>query len=174
MVFTLILTALISAGSAVELAAQQKIGYINANELIMSMPERDSAAAQVEAKRQEFIRQSEELQVEFNKKYEAFTTQQATLSTLIRQTKEAELQDMSKNIETFNAAADQELTRINQELFQPILESAQAAIKEVALENGFTYILDIGGSGAGAVIYFPEDDPSLNVLPLVKKKLGLE
>jgi outer membrane protein len=39
----------------------------------------------------------------------------------------------------------------------------------VARENGFTYIFDLS---RGSVIYFSEQ--SEDILPLVKKKLGLE
>lgn len=169
--YTLVAAALLLAGSASQVFAQQKIGHINSNDLVMSMPERDSAMNAYEQKRQEFLNQSEELQVEFNKKYETYLMRRDSLSQLVRQTKEAELTDMSRNIETFNAAADQELQRINQELFQPILEKAQQAIKEVAEENGFTYIFDTS-QGMG-VLYFPETG-SENILPLVRKKLGLQ
>lgn len=168
--YVLILTAILFAGSAIQVTAQQKIGHINSNELIMAMPERDSAVNQLEQKRQEFLMQSEELQVEFNKKYETYMTKRETLTQLIRQTKEAELNDMSKNIETFNTAADQELTRIQQELFQPIIERAQKAIKEVAEEQKFTYILDIG---TGAVLHFPETGTE-NIMSAVKTKLGIK
>lgn len=166
----LVAAVLMMAGSANQVFAQQKIGHINSNELLMAMPERDSAVSQLEARRTEFLNQSEELQVEFNKKYENYLTRRDSLTQLIRQAKEAELQDMSQNIETFNAAADQELQRIQQELFQPIIEKAQKAIKEVATENGYTYILDIG---TGAVLHFPETGNE-NIMPLVKKKLGIQ
>lgn len=170
MVLALIATVLLSVGSAWNVVAQQKIGYINSNELIMMMPERDSAMASLETKRQDFLKQSEELQVEFNQKYESYLTKRDTFSQLVRQTKEAELGDLRDRIDTFNTAADQELQRLQQELFQPIIERAQKAIKDVASEQGFTYILDIG---TGAVLYFPETG-SENILPSVKKKLGLQ
>ncbi|MCK5821662.1 MAG: OmpH family outer membrane protein [Bacteroidales bacterium] len=170
MVLALIFTVLLSAGSVLNGVAQQKIGYINSNELIMAMPERDSAMTMVEQKRQDFLRQSEELQVEFNKKYEDYLMKQDSLSPLIRSTKENELGDLRDRIETFNAAADQELQRFNQEVFQPIIERAQQAIKDVAIEQGFTYILDLSQA---AVIYYPEEG-SENILLAVKKKLGLE
>jgi len=170
MILALVFTVLLSAGSALNGVAQQKIGYINSNDLIMSMPERDSAMNTLEQKRQDFLRQSEELQVEFNKKYEDYLMKQDSLSPLIRSTKEAELGDLRDRIDTFNSAADQELQRYQQEVFQPIIELAQKAIKEVATEQGFTYILDVS---QGAVIFFPEEG-SENILPLVRKKLGLE
>jgi outer membrane protein len=41
------------------------------------------------------------------------------------------------------------------------------AISEVGKENGYTYIFDVG---TGAVVFFDNGD---NILPLVKKKLGI-
>lgn len=170
-VLALVFTVLLSAGSALNGVAQQKIGYINSNDLMLAMPERDSAMNTLEQKRQDFLRQSEELQVEFNKKYEDYLMKQDSLSPLIRSTKEAELGDLRDRIDTFNAAADQELQRYQQEIFQPIIERAQQAIKEVAVELGFTYILDLT---QGAVIYYPDEESENNIMPAVRKKLGLE
>ena len=164
-VFTLFLL-----GSTFETSAQLKIGCINSNELISLMPENDSAQAVIEARTNEFVVQSQELQAELNKKYDKFQTQQDSWSPLIRQTKQAEIQDMAKNVETFNAAADQELTRIRQEIYNPIVGKAQNAIKEVATEGGFTYIIDLGTNVA---LFFPEEAP-LNILEAVKTKLGIQ
>ncbi len=55
------------------------------------------------------------------------------------------------------------------ELLHPIYEKATNAIKEVGKENGFTYIFDLN---SGGVVYVAET--SEDVLPLVKKKLGLQ
>lgn len=170
MVLSLIAIVLLSAGSVMNVAAQQKIGYINSQELIMAMPERDSAMGILEEKRQDFLKQSESLQVEFNKKYEAYATEVESLSTLVRQTKEDELSDLKDRIDTFTAAADQELQRLNGEIFKPIVDRAQKAIKEVAAEDGFTYVLDTYN---GIVLVFPEEG-SENLMPKVLKKLGIQ
>jgi len=55
------------------------------------------------------------------------------------------------------------------QLLQPIIEKADKAIKEVGKENGYTYIFDLS---RGSVVYFSE--VSEDVLPLVKKKLGIQ
>jgi len=162
--------AVLFIGSSTATFAQQKIGCINSNDLITAMPENDSAMAAIEKKTNEFIAQSQELQVELNKKYEAFLAQSDSLSPLIRKTKQAEINDLAKNVETFNAAADQELNRYRQEIYDPIVEKAQNAIKEVANEGGFTYIIDLGTNTA---LFFPEEAP-LNILETVKAKLGIE
>ena len=54
-----------------------------------------------------------------------------------------------------------------QELLEPILSKARKAIEEVAKEGKYTYIFDKTG---GTILYANESE---DVLPLVKKKLGL-
>ncbi len=54
-----------------------------------------------------------------------------------------------------------------EEIYSPVLKQAEEAIKSVAKENGYSYILD---TSAGAVLYSQDSD---NIAPLVKKKLGL-
>ena len=54
-------------------------------------------------------------------------------------------------------------------LLKPLLDRAEAAIKTVAKENGYSYIFD--SSKGGAVLYSPESE---DVLPLVKAKLGIK
>lgn len=170
MIFVLLACSFLGAGTAFQANAQIKIGHINSQVLLMAMPERDSAMLVLEEQRQAILKQSEELQVEYNKKLEAYLTQRDSLSPLIIKTKEDELTDYQNRIRTFEAAADQELQDRQQALFQPIIERAQQAIKDVSEENGFTYVLDVG---TGAVVYFPEDE-TYDILPLVKAKLGIQ
>ena len=172
LIYVLLACAFLLTGTIVETKAQLKIGHINSQELLMSMPERDSVLTVLENQRQAILKQSEELRVEYNKKLESYIQQRDSLSPLIVKTKEDELNDFQTRINTFEAAAEQELAAKQQELFQPIVDRAQNAIKSVAQENGYTYILDIAAQ-SGTVLYFPEDE-SYNVLPLVKAKLGIQ
>ena len=170
MIFVLLACAFLGAGTTFKANAQIKIGHINSQELLAVMPERDSALLVLEEQNQAIIRQSEELRVEYSIKEEAYIRQRDSLSPLIAKTKEDELMDYRNRINTFEAAAQQEMQNKQQELFQPIADKAQAAIKEVAQENGFTYILDLS---IGSVVYYPEDE-AYNILSLVKAKLGIE
>jgi len=136
------------------------------------MPERDSILAILEEQRQSIIKQSEELRVEYANKEEAYIRQRDSLSPLIAKTKEDELLDYQNRINTFEAAAQQQMAESQQTLFQPVIDKAQNAIKAVAEENGFTYILDIA-TQVGTVLYYPEDE-SYDILKLVKAKLGIK
>ena len=53
------------------------------------------------------------------------------------------------------------------ELVQPFIDKAKAAVKEVAKENKYTYIIN---SIEDVVLYSEASD---DVMPLVKKKLGI-
>jgi outer membrane protein len=146
----------------------QKIGHINSQELLAAMPESDSAQKQVEKIAKEHESVIEEMTVEYNKKVEALTKTYETLSDLAKASKEAELQDIQTRIQKFQQDAQEDLQRKRAELFKPIQDKALAAVNAVAAENGFAYILD---SGIGAVVY--EGPDAQDILPLVKKKLGL-
>lgn len=150
--------------------AQQKIGCINSNDLISAMPENDSASAVIEARTQEFVKQIEEIQVELNNKLDKYQKERETLNNLIRKTREDELNSMNANLENFRSAADQELQKLREELYRPIIEKAKKAIQEVADEGGFTYIID---SAVNTLLVFPDKAP-LNILEPVKAKLKID
>jgi outer membrane protein len=146
-----------------------KIGHINSQELLQAMPESDSAQAKLDKAVKELQSQLEAMQVEFNNKYQDYVSKKDTYSDLIKQTKEADLQQMNQRIQQFQANAEQDVQKQRTEIFKPVLDKANKAIAEIAKENGFTYILDLS---AGTVIY--HSDNSTNILPLVKQKLGLK
>jgi outer membrane protein len=149
--------------------AQPKLGHINSQELFAAMPERDSAQKKLQNLAQQLENTLEELQVEYNKKLDDYQTNVETMTPLIKRTKENELQDLLQRIQDFQVDAEQDLQQQRAELLKPIQEKAFKAVQEVAQENGFTYIFDMG---VGTIIYAAEE--AEDILPLVKQKLGLE
>ncbi|MCK4852635.1 MAG: OmpH family outer membrane protein [Bacteroidales bacterium] len=145
-----------------------KFGHINSQELLTAMPESDSAQATIESLAGDYELQLEEMNVELRKKYDDYLNNQDSYSSLIKQTKEADIQEMQQRIQQFEQMAQQDLQSQQQQLLQPILEKANNAIKEVAEENGFVYIFDVS---RGNPVYF--SDKSIDILPLVRTKLGL-
>ena len=148
-----------------------KLGHINSQELFISMPESDSAQKKLEKAKTIMQTTLEELQVEFNKKYEDFNklAQDPTASELILKTKEDELRSLQERIQTFQQQAEQDLGNQRVALFKPIQDKAVKAVNDVAAENGFTYIFDTAG---GALVYTSPE--SQDILALVKAKLGLK
>ncbi len=147
-----------------------KFGHINSDELFAIMPERDTIISQMEALRTELQNTLEIMQVEYNNKLNDYTNEAENLSDLVRQTKEEELMGLSQRITNFQQNADSQLQNKQMELMQPVIQKAEKAIKDVARENGFTYIFDLS---RGPIIYFDEAK-SEDILEKVKAKLGIE
>jgi outer membrane protein len=152
------------------LAQSFKFGHINSDELIKSMPQYDSATVKLEKQRKELLNALELLTVELNNKADTYNKEMKTLTELVRQTKEQELQDMQARIQTFQTNAQTTLQEQQNTLFQPIFNKADKAIKEVGKEGGYTYVFDVA---KGQLLYFDETK-STNIIALVKTKLGLK
>jgi outer membrane protein len=169
-VLTLAACAVFIIGSSTVAFAQLKIGHIDTQEVLKLMPERDSASKIFEKFNAEITKNFEEMNVNYNNMVETYTKQKDSLSDFIRKAKEAELVDMNGKIQNFREVAQQELDKKQQELMAPIVDKLKKAIKAVAEANKFTYVID---AQEGGLMYVPEDE-SLNLLPLVKAKLGIK
>jgi len=150
-------------------AQNLKFGHINSQELLSLMPERDSAQLVLENYAQQLEDQLETMQVEYNNKVQQYLANQENYTDLIKQTKEQELTDMQERIQGFQNTAQQTIQQKEAQLIQPIIDKAEKAIKEVAEEQGFTYIFDLA---RGTILYF--SDASQDILPLVKAKLNIQ
>ena len=144
-----------------------KLGHIDSNEILALMPETDSLQNELKNYAEYLDQQMNTMAMEYQAKITDYQDNVATMSDLIRQTKEKEITDLQARIQAFQQSADQDLSTKQAELFNPLIEKVKNAINDVGRENGYTYIMDVG---AGAVVYFEGGD---DVLPLVKKKLGI-
>lgn len=145
-----------------------KLGHINSTDLMEIMPGRDSAQAVLQKEAQEAEEHITLMQQELETKYNRYQERQEGWSQQIRESEMNQIQDMNKRIMEYKQSAQKQLQDRNEELFKPIVDRAKAAIAEVAKENGYSYIFD---SAVGALLYQEDSD---DILPLVKKKLGLK
>ncbi len=147
-----------------------KFGHINTDELIRSMPDYDTAMAKLQKLQKELVNYLEVMQVELNNKIEQYNKESKGLSDLVRQAKEQEIAEMNRKVQDFQLQAQNQLQEEQTNLTKPIFDKVDKAIKDVGKEGGFLYIFDVSNRG---VLYFDEVK-SVNVLPLVKAKLGLK
>jgi outer membrane protein len=147
----------------------QQFGHITSEQLLQAMPEYDSAQIKVQELRQQYDLEIERIQVEINKKIEEFNQSEATLSDLIKEAKASEIQEMQVRLQNFAQTAQQDLQQQSMAFVQPVMDKARGAINEVAKEKGLIYVFDLS---QGNPVYTSEE--SLDMLPLVKSKLGLQ
>lgn len=145
-----------------------KLGYINSAELLNLMPGADTVEANLSVHRETLGQTIQTMYAEYQNKVQDYQSNVATMSQIIRQTKEKEIQDLERRIQEFQQSADQSFQNKRSELLAPLLKRAKDAIDEVAAANGYTYIFD---TSIGALLYFEKGD---NILPLVKTNIGIK
>ena len=146
---------------------QSKFGYIDSSELLSLMPEKKTAEGELQTFAKSLESQLGAMQAEYQASVQDYQANEATYTDLVKQDKVAEITNLEQRIQAFNQNAQNALQKKEQELLEPILAKARTAIEDVAKEGKFTYIFD---SSMGSILYADENE---NVIPLVKKKLGL-
>jgi outer membrane protein len=150
------------------LAQNLKFGHVNREEFIKRLPEFDSAQVKLEKFRKELINHIELMSIELNSKYNDYTKSSKTLSELVKQNKEQELEDMNRRIQEFQTNAQTQLQEKQAELFQPILSKVDKAIKDVGKQNGYLYIFDVS---QGSMLQYFNESISTDVTDLLRIKL---
>jgi len=167
-VFVLLLFAALILTAQDVVAQSFKTGHINRDDIIMALPEYDTAMKAYNAYGQELTNALELMQVEYNNKLDQYVKDSKTLTDLVKANKEQELADMQNRISNFQQQAQTQLQDKQASLLNPIIEKVTAVITAVAKEGGFTYVYDVR-----TLVYF---DPlkSTDMAPLVKIRMGLK
>lgn len=161
-IFLIALTLTIGIGAQ----AQQKLGYVNSQELLSLMPEAKAADKALDSFQKGLQDQYKALAEEGQKKFQEYQDNEKTWSAAVKETKEKELSDLQNRMMEFQSAAEEKIATKKQEVFQPLLEKAQKAIKAVGEEGGYDYIFD-----GGALLYAKDSE---NLLAKIKTKLGIK
>ena len=147
-------------------SAQTKIGYISTDELIGVMPEAEKADNELKEYQASLAQQGQDMMKELNDKDSIFVRDSAKLSASMKEIKKNELVALYQRVNSWNQQAQEMYQQEAQKKITPLRNKALEAIRAVAKDNGYSYILDIN-----SVIVGPPGD---DVLALVKKKLGIK
>lgn len=144
-----------------------KFGHIDFQQVFQAMPEREAAQKEVDKVQTGLENELAVMQKELNEKGKAYVAQQKTLSDAVRATKEDEINSIQQRIQNFSQQAQDNMQKEQTKHFQPVIEKARKAIADVGKEQGLIYVFEVNG-----LLY--HSDQSIDLLPLVKKKLGLK
>lgn len=150
-------------------AQNLKFGHIDLQALVQLMPERASAETEFTNFQTELEEVLGEMQQNYQQKLKELEGLGEDASEVKRNAKITELQDIQQRIQNYQVTANQQLQQKQAELLQPVFDKAENAIQEVAKEQSLLYVFDIG---TRVVLY--KSNQSMDLLPLVKQKLGLQ
>jgi outer membrane protein len=163
----LTIVVLVAVAATTNAQKASKIGHIDLGKVLEQMPGQDTVKVVMEKYVQTLQGELQTMQQELELKGADYQKNLATMSSIIKTTKEKEITDLQGRIEAFQQSAQQDLQAKNTELITPFVTKAKQAIKDVAKEGGFAYILN---ANEEIVLY---SDGGEDVTPQVKKKLGI-
>lgn len=146
---------------------QVKLGHLDVQALFLSLPEAatiDSTLKKLSLQHENEIKRMEE---EFNRKLAEYKQNEATFDETIKKSRTEELQTLQAKMQNYYQTAQTSLQQKQAELQAPLQEKLRKAMDEVGNENGFLYIFDIN------TLLF-KSEQSIDVTPLIKKKLGVK
>jgi outer membrane protein len=158
----LMLTAVAPAG----LYAQTKLACVSISEVIGAMPETKKADTTLAQYQEALQQQFDAYKAEYAQQVSLLGSPDTAKFTKPQlDLKRRSLAEVLQKIQGFEQEAGTMLEQKKTALFQPIQKKAEDAIQQVSRDNGYAYVFE----KEGLHVYPPSDD----ILPLVKKRLGL-
>lgn len=164
---TLLLATALFIGATSFTQAQSKVAHINTQTLIQSMPEMNTAQAEMDKLGKTYEADIQAMVTEYQNKMKQYEAEAATKTEEENQKRLVEVQTMQQNIQQYQTQAQEEMQKKEIDLLKPITEKAKAAILKVARAQGFEYVLD-STQGGGVIMA-----DGKNLLDDVKKELGI-
>jgi outer membrane protein len=145
---------------------QNKLACISFNEVLVAMPEFKKADTTLAQYRQELEQKFEAMKTEYDQQITALSSKDTVkFSKPQLNLKRQSLAELLAKLQGYDQEAGQLLNQRRSTLLQPIQKKAEDAIQAVSKDNGYAYVFEKDNLH----VYPPSDD----ILPLVKKKLGL-
>ncbi|MBK8389969.1 MAG: OmpH family outer membrane protein [Saprospiraceae bacterium] len=150
-------------------ATAQKFGYINSQELLVSLPEVKAADSELEAFQKQLMTKGQELVATFETEYKAYVEEanKGLLSKVQMQKKEEDLGVKQKTIQDYEQEVQLKLSQKRETIYKPILDKINTTITAFGKENGYTMIFD---SSAGNLLFVQDSD---NLFEAIKAKLSI-
>ena len=149
-------------------SAQSKIGYISTDELIGLMPEAAKVNTELNEYQLSLQQQGKTLQTEADKSRDQYFKDSLTLSPTMKEIRKEELVKLYTRLQNYDQEAQDKANQYAQTKIAPVREKAMDAIKAVAKEKGYGYVID---NSSNLLLVMPPGD---DLLPLVKTKLGIK
>ena len=156
---------------ALSLFAEQKIGYIDSQEILEKYQKAQEIRTEFQNKVNEWKKEVNRRQRELEKLQKSLETQSFMLTEEARMRKIQEMQQKKADLEDYINDVykkDGKAETLNKELMQPLLQEIDTIISEIAEEEEFDFVLD---ASTGVVLYADDMyDITNKILEVLNKK----
>jgi len=123
------------AAVAVGPAQAQKIGYVDQQAILASMPGMQDVRQKIQQEMKEQQRQLQQKRQAFQKKVQQFQQQQSLLDDSARAERERELQQEQRQLQQSTRKRQQQMQQQRRKMMEPLLKKLQGAIDKVAAQQ---------------------------------------
>jgi outer membrane protein len=149
-------------------SAQTKIGYINTDELMSVMPEAAKIQTDLAEYQTSLQQQGVALAKEADSKRDQYYIDSLKLSPSMKEIRKNDLIKLYTRLQNYDQEAQEEAQKYAQGKIAPVQKRAMDAVKALAKEKGYTYVID---NASNILLVMPPGD---DLLPMVKAKLGIK
>jgi outer membrane protein len=155
--------------STATVSMAQKFGYCNSSALLTQLPEVKAADSDLKDFQAQLTKKGQEMQKALQTKAQTLQTRQerGEISPKDFEAQAAKLKMEEEDLGKYEQEVYQKLSEKREQLFKPLLDKVNEAMKTVATEQKLSMVFD---SGSQILLYA---DESLDVTKLVKAKLGV-
>lgn len=147
--------------------AQDKIAYVNVQEIFGQMPELKDVESKLATKQEEIKTELAAMEAEYQAKLEKFRNDTTEVTETILLDRQQQLEKIQARYQEHAEYSSQLLQKYQQELVGPIQQKLQKAIQKVGADKGTTYVID------GSVVLYVSPS-AMNIGDAVKTELGIK
>jgi outer membrane protein len=128
--------------------AQAKIGYINSEQIMQSLPEAQDAQRSLDNMVAQWEGELQKLQGDFKKKFDDYDKKKLILTDQARADQEKTLRDMEQSIADYRNkkfGQNGELFQKQNEVMKPIQNKIFKVLEDIAKEDNYDYVFDKSG-----------------------------
>ncbi len=159
---------LITTTASAQYTPQVSVAFVNTTQLLEAFPEKVAATQQLIALSDNYKKELELMQNEYNKKYSDYITYQSSLAENIKLRRMQELTELENRMQQFMELAQEDIENQEKILLEPLKQKISEAIHAVGIEQHYTVIYDLANPGIAFV-----SPSAVDANPYVKQKLGI-
>ncbi|MFN5910547.1 MAG: OmpH family outer membrane protein [Bacteroidota bacterium] len=135
----LALLVVVSAGAAL---AQSKVGHVNSQKLLDTLPSRKDAIEKLKQFENDGMKELQEMQKDLEAAYMKYEQAAPGMSPVIQKIEQEKIMKKEQSLQERQQSLQQEMQLYSQDLNKPILDRVQKAVEIVADRKKLNYVID--------------------------------
>ena len=140
---SLLIAAVLCLGASNSIQAQAKMAHVDVNELISKMPAMLDAQKQLEKLSGTYDAEYKTMVEEYQNKLKKYDQEASTVTDVINQARQTEVQDLTKRITDYRDNAQKELQKKEADMVKPLMDKIKASISKIGKAKGFQYVVNV-------------------------------